>query len=211
MADVADGVRLIGRGRVAERLWARPSVNVIGLDMTSVQGSSNVLIPEVRAKISMRVVPGSDPEHELDALVRHLESHAPWGAQVVVERTKAAPPFLCATDGPGYAAARDALRSAYGVEPGDAGCGGSIPLMQTLQRVAPGAEFILWGPEDVAGARIHASDESVDPAEIEKMVLAQVHLIQNLAGRSPDGDRQQIPRQAPGVGADSDQPEVVTS
>jgi acetylornithine deacetylase/succinyl-diaminopimelate desuccinylase-like protein len=211
MADVADGVRLIGRGRVAERLWARPSVNVIGLDMTSVQGSSNVLIPEVSAKISMRVVPGSDPVHELDALVRHLESHAPWGAQVTVERTKAAPPFLCGTDGPGYAAARDALRSAYGLEPGDAGCGGSIPLMQTLQKVAPRAEFILWGPEDVAGARIHASDESVDPAEIEKMVLAQVHLIQNLAGRAPNGDRQQIPRQAPGVGAHSDHPEVVTS
>ena len=37
------------------------------------------------------------------------------------------------------------------------------------------------------------------------------YLIQNLAGRAPNGDRQQIPRQAPGVGAHSDHPEVVTS
>ena len=40
---------------------------------------------------------------------------------------------------------------------------------------------MLWGPEDVAGARIHASDESVDPAEIEKLVVAQALLLQRLA------------------------------
>ena len=40
---------------------------------------------------------------------------------------------------------------------------------------------MLWGPEDVAVARIHASDESVDPSEIEKMIVAQVILLQRLA------------------------------
>ena len=48
--------------------------------------------------------------------------------------------------------------------PVEAGSGGSIPLLHTLQTAAPQAEFILWGPEDVARARIHASDESVDPS-----------------------------------------------
>jgi hypothetical protein len=36
-------------------------------------------------------------------------------------------------------------------------------------------------PEDVAAARIRASDESVDPSEIEKMIVAQVLLIPYLA------------------------------
>jgi hypothetical protein len=54
-------------------------------------------------------------------------------------------------------------------------------LLYTLQTVAPNAEFILWGAEDTAKARIHASDESVDPAEIEAMILAQVVLLQELA------------------------------
>jgi acetylornithine deacetylase/succinyl-diaminopimelate desuccinylase-like protein len=162
-------------------LWSKPSINAIGLDMTSIDGSSNVLIPEVRAKLSMRIVPGADPKIELDALVRHLESHVPWGAQVTVERTKAAAPFRAATDGPGYAAARQALADAYGSPAGEAGSGGSIPLLSTLQRAAPNAEFILWGAEDTAKARIHASDESVDPAEIEAMTLAQVFLLQDLA------------------------------
>ncbi|WP_256795645.1 M20/M25/M40 family metallo-hydrolase [Terrabacter sp. Ter38] len=186
-ADVLDGVELTGTGRIGDLLWARPSVNAIGIDMTNIATSSNVLIPEARAKISMRIVPGSEPEAELDALVTHLETHAPWGAKVEVQRTKAAPPFLCKTDGLGYAAARDALAEAFGRPAGEAGCGGSIPLLRTLETAAPGAEFVLWGPEDVAAARIHASDESVDPSEIEKMIVAQALLLQRLADGAGSG------------------------
>jgi acetylornithine deacetylase/succinyl-diaminopimelate desuccinylase-like protein len=181
-ADLPAGVPPTGSGPVGPRLWSRPSVSAIGIDTTSVAGSSNVLVPEARAKLSMRIVPGSDPQRELDALVHHLESHAPWGAQVQVDRVDAVPGFRCQTGGPGYAAARRALEEAYGRAPGEAGSGGSIPLLQTLEKAAPNAEFILWGPEDLAGARIHASDESVDPSEIERMILAQAFLLQRLAG-----------------------------
>lgn len=180
-ADLLDGVELTGTGPVSARLWSHPSINAIGLDMTTIAGSSNVLIPQASAKVSMRIVPGSEPEAELDALVAHLETHAPWGAKVEVRRTKTAPPFRCATDGPAYAAARDALSEAFGRPVGDAGSGGSIPLLRTLESVAPHAEFILWGPEDVALSRIHASDESVDPDEIERLVVAQALLLQKLA------------------------------
>jgi acetylornithine deacetylase/succinyl-diaminopimelate desuccinylase-like protein len=188
-ADLLEGVRLTGSGPVGARLWSRPSVSAIGIDTTSIAGSSNVLIPQARAKLSMRIVPGSDPQRELDALARHLESHAPWGARVEVERVDAVPGFRCATDGPGYAAAQGALEEAYGKPPGEAGSGGSIPLLQTLQQAARNAEFILWGPEDLAAARIHASDESVDPSEIERMILAQAFLLQHLGGesRTPGG------------------------
>jgi acetylornithine deacetylase/succinyl-diaminopimelate desuccinylase-like protein len=153
--------------------------------MTSIAGSSYVLVPEARAKLSMRIVPGSDRDQEFGALVRHLESHAPWGARVNVQHVDSGPPFVCKTDGPGYAAARAALQEAYGRVPGEAGSGGSIPLLDTVMGVAPEAEFILWGPEDVAASRIHSSDESVDPDEIEKMVIAQALLLERL-GDGPD-------------------------
>src|SRR6478752_1279432 len=180
-ADMLDGAEVVGTGSVGSRLWSHPSISAIGIDITSIDGSSNVLLPVAKAKLSMRIVPGSDPKTELDALVKHLETHAPWGATVEVERTKEAPPFRCETGGPGYAAARVALEEAYGSAPGEAGSGGSIPLLRTLQQAAPNAEFILWGPEDVAKSRIHASDESVDPAEIEKMIVAQIRLLEHLA------------------------------
>lgn len=189
-ADMLDGVELVGTGPVAARLFAKPSVSVIGLDMTDVAGSSNVLIPEATAKISMRIVPGSDPAKELDALVSHLESRTPWGAKVEVRRTKEAPPFRCESGGPAYAAARAALEAAFGRPVSEAGSGASIPLLRTLQAAAPHAEFILWGPEDIAGSRIHASDESVDPDEIERCVVGQSLLLQWLAETwNTGGDR----------------------
>lgn len=181
MADMLPGVGLTGTGTVTDRLWAKPSINAIGVDMTSIADSSNVIHPVASAKISMRVVPGSDAEAELAALVRHLETHAPWGAQVEVTPLRAAPPYRVATDGPGFAAAREAMQEAFDAPVGEAGSGGSIPLLQTLEDSSPGAEFVLWGPEDMAQTRIHASDESVDPAEIERMIVAQVLLLNKLA------------------------------
>ena len=38
-----------------------------------------------------------------------------------------------------------------------------------------------WGTSDVTGARIRASDESVDPKEIERMIDTQALLLQSLA------------------------------
>jgi acetylornithine deacetylase/succinyl-diaminopimelate desuccinylase-like protein len=179
-ADLLEATELIGSGTIGSRLWSEPSISAIGIDTTSVEGSSNVLLPSARAKLSMRIVPGSDPERELAALVRHVEAHVPWGATVAVERVKAAPPFRCGSGGPAFDAARQALQEAFGVPPGEAGSGGSIPLLQTLQHVSPDAEFILWGAEDLR-SRIHASDESVDPAEIERMIVAQAVFLGDLS------------------------------
>jgi acetylornithine deacetylase/succinyl-diaminopimelate desuccinylase-like protein len=180
-ADLAEGVVPIGTGTIGSRLWSKPSINAIGIDTTSIAASSNVLIPEAKAKLSMRIVPGSEPESELDALVAHLLAHAPWGARVEVERTKASPPFRTPVAGPGFAAARRALEETYGRPATEAGSGGSIPLLHTLRDVAPNAEFILWGAEDMAKSRIHASDESVDPTEIERMIVAQALTLRHLA------------------------------
>ena len=180
-ADLADGVRLIGTGTIGSRLWCSPSISVIGLDTTTIAGSSNVLLAEAGAKLSMRIVPGSDPHAELATLTAFLHTNVPWGAQVEVTPVKTAPPFRCPTAGPGFAAARRAMAEAFGAGSVEVGSGGSIPLMSTLQEAAPGAEFILWGAEDMARSRIHASDESVDPAEIESMIVAQALLLQYLA------------------------------
>jgi acetylornithine deacetylase/succinyl-diaminopimelate desuccinylase-like protein len=182
-AAILHGVELTGSGSLGSRLWSEPSVSAIGVDMTTVEGSSNVLIPEARAKLSLRIAPGSDPRRELDALVRHVETHVPWGAQITVEPIDwdLGYPFQCGTDGPAHTAARRALESAFGRSPGEIGSGGSIPLLQTLQRATPGAEFLLWGAQDLAGARIHSSDESVDPSEIERMILAQAFFLEELA------------------------------
>jgi len=173
-SGVLDGVDLVGTGRLASRLWSKPSATVIGIDAPTVQEASNVLLPEATAKISMRIVPGADADHELEALMAHLRSAAPWNVVVEVTKVKVGWPFAVDMSGPILKTAGAALEAAFGRPAEQIGSGGSIPLVATLKKAAPAAEVLLWGAEDLALSRIHASNESVDPREIEDMVVAQV-------------------------------------
>lgn len=56
-AGVLDGVRLTGSGSVADRLWARPAVTVLGIDCPPVVGSAAAVPGTARARVSLRVPP----------------------------------------------------------------------------------------------------------------------------------------------------------
>ena len=113
-AHVLDGVDLLGSGRVADMLWSRPAVTVLGIDCPPVVGSSPAVPAQARARVSLRVPPGMDARRAQDALVAHLEAVAPWHAQVQIERETPGQPFAARTDGPAYTAMSHALEQAYG-------------------------------------------------------------------------------------------------
>jgi len=179
-SGVLDGVDLVGSGTLASRLWAKPSATVIGIDAPSVAEGANILSPEATAKISMRIAPGADADRELDLLVSYLRAQTPWNAEVTVTNANTGWGYVVDMSGPTVQAAAAGLEQAFGREIETIGCGGSIPLINSLSRACPRAEVILWGAEDVALCRIHASNESVDPTEIEKMIVAQVVTLQRL-------------------------------
>ena len=185
-AGVRPGVGLVGTGSLASRLWSRPSVSVIGLDAPRVAEASNVLIPQATAKVSMRIPPGADPERELGVLMDHLRAAAPWDVDVEVTRVGTGRPFEVDMDGPAVRIAEQAMRAAFGTNDVERiGSGGSIPLVSLLKQASPRADVILWGAEDMARSRIHASDESVDPAEIRSMVIAQALTLLRLGSGGP--------------------------
>ena len=62
VAGVVDGQPLIGTGSIATRLFSQPVANVIGIDAPAVDGAINAVIPWARAKVSLRLPPGVDPE-----------------------------------------------------------------------------------------------------------------------------------------------------
>jgi acetylornithine deacetylase/succinyl-diaminopimelate desuccinylase-like protein len=177
-------VELVGSGDVAGMLWARPSVSVLGVDAPSVAEAANVLQPAARAKIGLRIPPGEDRERAMRLLTDHLRAVAPWGCRVAITPREGGDPWRAETGGPAHAAALRALTAAFGREAGEIGAGGSIPLVAALSEAVPGAEIILWGPEDLAGSRIHGADESVDPAELERMVVAEALLLADLGASS---------------------------
>ncbi len=186
-AGLVEGVKLIGTGSLSARLWAKPSVTVIGIDAPSVREASNILIPCAAAKVSMRISPDADADHELQLLTDHLRTAAPWNAHVEVTEVTKNSGFVCPTGGPGYIAARTALENAFGKPVGEIGAGGSIPLLDVLRAAVPAAEFILWGAQDASYSRIHGTDESVDLGELERFIVAQSLLFQVL-GRGEQTD-----------------------
>lgn len=180
-ASVLDGVALVGTGTIAERLYMRPAITVIGLDAPAVATAANAIVPHARAKVSVRLAPGDDPARAF-ALVRdHLLAAAPWGVRAEVVEGAGAPGFAATGDGPGLQAARRAMQDAYGKAAVDVGSGGSIPLVTTLAATYPEAEIVVWGAQD-DGARIHAGDEGVVVAELGRAILAEALLLRELAG-----------------------------
>ena len=179
-ATALDGVSLLGDGSVADLLWARPAVTVLGIDCPPVVGSAAAIQPRAAARLNLRVPPGMDAGRAQDALVAHLEAAAPWGVRVSVEREAAGEPFLAELGGPAYTAMAAALGEAYGRPMTTLGQGGSIPLCNVLADTYPGAEIILIGVEEPR-ALIHAPNESVDPTEIATMAMAEALFLRSYA------------------------------
>ncbi|MGW0938524.1 M20/M25/M40 family metallo-hydrolase [Streptomyces sp. NPDC002666] len=177
-AGVRDGVRLTGTDSVADRLWARPAVTVLGIDCPPVVGSSASIPPSARARVSLRVPPGTDAGAAVAALTAHLRAAAPWGAQVTVETESTGSAFHAATDGPAYTTLDRAMTEVYGTPMAYLGQGGSIPLCNVLAGQFPNAEIILMGVEEPQ-CLIHAPNESVDPTEIEHMAHVEALFLRN--------------------------------
>lgn len=179
-ATVLDEVSLIGDGSVADLLWARPAVTVLGIDCPPVIGSAAAIQPRAAARLNLRVPPGTDAAVAQEALSKHLLEAAPWGVRVSVEREGVGSPFRARQGGPAYAALAEAMQAAYGRPMTTLGQGGSIPLCNVFAETYPGAEIILIGLEEPR-ALIHAPNESVDPTEIANMALAVALFLQRYA------------------------------
>ncbi|MGW4081774.1 M20/M25/M40 family metallo-hydrolase [Streptomyces sp. NPDC004822] len=181
-AKVLDGVELIGSGTVADRIWARPAVTVLGIDCPPVVGATPSVQASARALVSLRVPPGVDAAHATKLLQAHLEAHTPWGARVSTEQIGQGQAFRADTASPAYQAMADAMAVAYpGEEMQYAGQGGSIPLCNTLASLYPEAEILLIGLSEPE-AQIHAVNESVSPQELERLSVAEALFLRNYAG-----------------------------
>ncbi|UNO38909.1 dipeptidase [Streptomyces sp. MST-110588] len=180
-AKVLDGVGLVGTGTIADRLWARPAVTVLGIDCPPVVGATPSVQAGAGALVSLRVPPGTDATEATKLLTAHLENAAPWGARVQVEQIGEGQPFRADTGSPAYASMASAMREAYdGAEMQTSGEGGSIPLCNTLAALYPQAEILLIGLSEPL-AQIHAVNESVSPEELRRLSLAEALFLQRYA------------------------------
>ncbi|HEY6075241.1 MAG TPA: M20/M25/M40 family metallo-hydrolase [Gaiella sp.] len=180
LAEVRDGLPLVGSGDLGSRLWSGPAITVTGIDITSVDDALNAVNARARAKINTRVHPAQDADEAQTAVIRHLEAVRPFGIGLTVHPGVTGNGFLAETTGPAYRAARAAMEAAWGIEASYAATGGSIPLVNALHVAVPEAEILLLGTTD-GYANIHAPNERVLLDEFEKAVLVETEFLGRFA------------------------------
>ena len=163
-----------------ERLWFRPSLTVIGIDAHPIKGSSNQIIARAAARLSLRLVPGQDPDRVVDQLRAHIERHVPWGLELRFRALEGAPAWQTDPTGPAFDAARRALRAGFGTDAVLMGVGGSIPFVGPFADAFGGIPALLLGPAD-PHSRIHGENESLHLGDWHKLIASEVHLLSELS------------------------------
>ena len=125
----------------------RGTLAVTGADgLPPVGSAGNVLLPELAAKLSLRLPPTCDAARALKAVRETLEREPPYGAQVSFEAASA----TAGWNAPAFApwleeSITRASRAVYGREAVHIGCGGTIPFMGMLGERFPRTQFFITG------------------------------------------------------------------
>lgn len=179
-ASVVDGYQLAGTGDLAARVWTKPALAVIGMDVRPIAESSNTIAPQCTFRLSLRTVPGSDPRQSLSALTEYLQAQAPFGARVSVTPGELGPSYQADLSAPVAEKLRAALGSAWGTTPVAIGVGGSIPFISDFQAAFPGAQVLVTGVEDPQ-ANAHSENESASRKTLRNATLAEALFLESLA------------------------------
>lgn len=175
-AGLLENTQQIGEGSILDRIWTKPALTVIGIDGQSVALSSNTMLPSVKAKISLRIAPGEDPDEALSLLRAHLEANIPFGASLKYGEIELGKPFAGVSEGWAQSAAEEALSLGFGQQSVNIGIGGSIPFIADLTEVFPGAQILVTGVED-PDSRAHSPNESVDLKMLQKAMVSEALLL----------------------------------
>ena len=156
---------------ITERNSFRPTIEVNGIHTGYGGPGSKTVIPAgALAKLSMRLVPGQNPDTAMACVTRHLERHTPQGMKLFIEDLSGeAPGFRLPLASPVFRLATYVLEEMDPRGPVFQWDGASIPIVSTLKTVSGAAPLLVgWGqPQD----RIHSPNESYGLDQFEKSML----------------------------------------
>ncbi len=128
------------------RTW-RPQLEIIGAaGLPALEQAGNVLRPETRVKLSLRLPPTADARAAVTCLRDTLTPQPPYGARVTFDTGQGAagwnaPPFLPWLED----SLNRASREFFGKDACATGEGGTIPFMAMLAKKFPQAQFMITG------------------------------------------------------------------
>jgi len=128
-----------------ERGSIRPTLDVNGIWGGYIgEGAKTVIASKAFAKISMRLVPGQDPDEITQLFKKHFENLAPKSVTVKVIPHHGGQPCVTEIDSTEYLAASKAIEKSFGKKPIPIRSGGSIPIVALFESIL-GIKTILLG------------------------------------------------------------------
>jgi acetylornithine deacetylase/succinyl-diaminopimelate desuccinylase-like protein len=165
---------------VLERLWARPTADINGIwGGYTGDGSKTVIASEAHAKVSFRLVPGQDPQAVLAGFRAFVEARRPLDATVELQVFGCSPGIEVASDTRWVRAAQAALLAEYGRPAVLMGCGGSVPVVESMRRLL-GIDTLLMG-FGLDDDQVHSPNEKFELRCFEKGSRSHVRLLGELA------------------------------
>jgi len=170
---------------VAERIGARPTLEVNGLlSGFTGQGSKTVLPAVAMAKLSCRLVADQTPAEIEEMLERYLKQRLPDTVTWELDLLASSPPVLSPRDSRGITALSSAYEAVWGKRPLFRREGGTVPVGAYLQELL-GVESVQTGfalPDDNA----HSPNEKLDLPTWYRGMEGLVHFYYNLADGGSD-------------------------
>ncbi|MCS5663071.1 MAG: dipeptidase [Flavobacteriales bacterium] len=141
-----------------ERNSIRPTLDVNGIwGGYTGEGAKTVIASKAYAKISMRLVPGQDPDKITKLFCDHFKNIAPKSVKIKITPHHGGMPYVSPTDDYGYKAASMAMEDSFGKKPVPVRSGGSIPIVALFEQELKIKSILLgFGLDSDA---IHSPDE----------------------------------------------------
>lgn len=163
-----------------ERIWSRPACDINGIwSGYTGQGAKTIIPARATAKLSFRLVPQQDPGKIYDGLVAFLNRRTPPDCRWEIKSHGGSRAVRVGTESPYLEAAMRGLESTFGRKPVLMGCGGSIPVVGSIQRIL-GFDSLLvgFGLED---DRVHSPNEKFELRCFEMGMKSQAAILSEFA------------------------------
>src|SRR6266508_3055213 len=161
-----------------ERTWAEPSLDVNGIYGGKPDFVNTTLVVEARARFTIRLAPGQDPDTIFATAERLLREAVPEGTELEIEQENSAPPGVFSPDSPAIRIGMDAFERALGTRPLLVRVGGTLPIYPAL--AAKGIPTIGTGFA-LRESNVHSPNERLRVQDVDRAVAAATELYTGLA------------------------------
>mgnify|MGYP000282775118 FL=1 len=176
----SNDINLFELDSISKRLWLEPALSILAIDAPSTDEAVNLLIPNAKAKVSLRLPPTENPEHAMKMLEEHIMKNIPWGAKVSFEPEAMGSGIVA---DPNKEFTKILVKNFEEVWDNNAaymGVGGSIPFANDFVEKFPNAELVLVGAADEEMGNAHAPNESVQIRDIELLIESLIKTLKNI-------------------------------